>query len=43
MLPEKQTPFPENRMSVTLPTRKDDEMLVPPWFSTANRHFSEGQ
>lgn len=43
MLPAKQTPFPENKMSVTPPTWKNDELVVPPWFCTADRQFSEGQ
>lgn len=30
MLPAKQTPFPENKMSVTPPTWKNDELVVPP-------------
>lgn len=43
MPPAKQTPFPENKMSVTSPAWKNDELVVPPWFSTADRQFSEGQ
>lgn len=45
MLPANQTPFLENTMSVTPPAWKNNEVLVPHWFSTAseNRKFSEGR